>query len=749
MKPPIVRRRGRFRLLAAVLSPALAAQQPDDEFATLTQRFLTSNQRERLEIYAALAAGQDRWLAPIAERVHGRHREFQLQIERLLSQLADERWLAREEAERELGEVGARARALIEERRLNGATLEERLRCERVLRVLDARGTTREDNELAILRGLVHATLYLRPDPRLATALRSAIDHADFDVVEGALRALGTHGGDADADLLQARVAAEPPLHRATALAALVRLPGARALAHARELLLGGKLAPDETVLAVRALHARDDAVELLAACRQSPDRVLATAAAHQPIAALAATPIDVMLTDGAKLTGTFEGIAGDGLLLGRAIEGLDRIELPLRLVALVQATGSPEVARPDCRLALLQGTVLGGRLDRITADAIRIESPRFGTIEVLRSRAQGMLLDPALDRILGAQAGSDRLRLRGGEQVDGAIAGVERGVVQTGERQVPLAQVATIAFARPSGGATSAQIWTRVETHDGDRLLGLLGRAEAGGIGIHVPDAGATSIPLADVRRIEFAVGGGAQWGFTLIADYSDNLVIEVDDQGREVFRLEDAFGAWDAECLDNGNVLVVEFAASRVVEVDRSGKDVWVFQEGLRNPTDADRLPNGNTLIADAYRQRVIEVDRDKKIVWQFGEGIRPYDVERLPSGNTLIADILKDRVLEVDPAGKIVWEIGQMPHVHDVDRLPNGNTLVTLRTLRRVVEVDRAGQVVWRLDGLDSPSDADRLPNGNTLVAVNGAVQEYDRSGRVVWSRAVQWALEANRY
>ena len=42
-----------------------------------------------------------------------------------------------------------------------------------------------------------------------------------------------------------------------------------------------------------------------------------------------------------------------------------------------------------------------------------------------------------------------------------------------------------------------------------------------------------------------------------------------------------------------------------------------------------------------------------------------------------------------------------------------------------------------------------DADRLPNGNTLVAENGMVREFDRSGKVVWSKACTWAVEANRY
>ena len=79
--------------------------------------------------------------------------------------------------------------------------------------------------------------------------------------------------------------------------------------------------------------------------------------------------------------------------------------------------------------------------------------------------------------------------------------------------------------------------------------------------------------------------VGGGAMWGFTLIADYSDNRIIEVDDQGRIVFVLDEIFGAWDAECLDNDNLLITEFSVSRVQEVNRKGETVWQF-EVLKNP-------------------------------------------------------------------------------------------------------------------------------------------------------------------
>ena len=236
------------------------------------------------------------------------------------------------------------------------------------------------------------------------------------------------------------------------------------------------------------------------------------------------------------------------------------------------------------------------------------------------------------------------------------------------------------------------------------------------------------------------------------LIADYSDNRVLEIDGNGKVVNEIADLSGPWDVEILANGNYLITEFSVSRVREVTKQGRTVWSLDRGnvgLKNPYDADRLPNGNTLVADTFGGRVIEVNPQKNIVWSYSKGIRPFDVERLDNGNTLISDVMLDRVIEVDPNGVIVWEVKGMPNVHDADRLPNGNTLITLRTVNRVVELDPDGKEVFRLDKLNSPSDADRLPNGNTVVAENGMVREFDPQGKEVWRREMTWAVEVNRY
>ncbi|HLQ37551.1 MAG TPA: hypothetical protein VK348_07105 [Planctomycetota bacterium] len=233
-----------------------------------------------------------------------------------------------------------------------------------------------------------------------------------------------------------------------------------------------------------------------------------------------------------------------------------------------------------------------------------------------------------------------------------------------------------------------------------------------------------------------------------TLIADYSDNRVVAVDDRGKVLWEQNEVYGAWDAEFTPAGTVLLTEFSVSSVVEVDALGNVVWSYAE-LKNPYRATRLANGHTLIADTFAGRVIEVTPAKQIVWKYDKEIRPFDVERLANGNTLIADVRQDRVIEVSPAGEIVWEVKQMNNVHDAERLANGNTLITLRSAGKVIEVDHDGKTMWQLDKVSSPSSAHRLANGNTLVAENGAVREFDHDRNVVWKKEMTWAVQARRY
>ncbi len=744
-------------LVGLLASPALAQDWTDDQLVTAAKGFQDESLVTRLQQIGKLLADRSVMFSALVARIHGDHREYLLKVDRLLDELADERWQVREDAERTLIEVGGRARSLIQQRKEKYSVLEQGWRSARILDALTAKGTEQEDRELRLMRGLVATSLYLDPDPRLLRALRSALGHTDASIVEGAIRALGKLGGDDEADAVKQMITWKGGTHRLGCAAALGRMRGNKALSICRELLAADALQRTEQIALLRALHSRrdDDAKALLKELESHADPVIAAAARLHVEPSTTTTKGRFTLPDKirSQIDGDFNGMFGESMLVHGGFEGVDVAELSFGDCDVFDFPAHAMLPPTGARVFLNQGSLVAGEIVAIDPMTLRLHSPLFGNLVLPRKDVQGIALDPSLDRMVGASTEHDRVRLRSGEFLDGQIISTTASQLRiqvegAALREVELSTVAGVMFTRPRTQEPDSTVYTRLDLTTGERIIGFVVDSSGTQLGMHVPQVGSVVIPLTQVSRAELGVGGGAMWGFTLICDYSDNRVVEVDDQGREVFVLEEIFGAWDAECLDNGNLLITEFSVSRVQEVDRKGKQVWVFED-LKNPYDADRLPNGNTLIADTFGSRVIEVDPKGKIVWTYDKDIRPFDCDRLPNGNTLIANVLKDNVIEVSPAGEIVWEIKNLPNVHDADRLPNGNTLVTLRNKGVVQEIDRDGKVVWELTGLSSPSDADRLPNGHTLVAENTRVREFDRRGNEVWKKDMTWAVEVNRY
>ncbi|MCA8973316.1 MAG: hypothetical protein KDC98_01275 [Planctomycetes bacterium] len=744
-------------LFASVAFSPLAAQEwSADKLADEAKGFQSENLATKvLQIGALLQHKADNFSAIVA-RIHGDHREYLLKIDRLISELTDERWDAREMAERNLIEIGGRAKELIRQHRDEYDYIEQHLRCARILDALTAKGTDQEDREQRLLRGLVQTALYLDPDVRLLRALRSALGHTDPSVVESTIRALGKLGGDDEASPVEQMEDWKGGMHRPTAVAALARMQSAKALASCRALMTSGKLSRTEMFMMLRALHSRDDdgARQLLGELAAQPDPLLAAGAkahtAKTPKTTMAKLQLSDM--DRTQVEAGLGGFFGESLLVRDGFDGMPETELAFSDIDVIDFPHAP-APRDGSRVFLNQGSLAIGQIVSIDPEAVKLASPLFGQLTLPRKEIQGLALDPALDRLVGASIDHDRIRLRTDEFVEGHIVAADATEVtlqdlEQKEQKVAVADIAGILFQRPSTIEPDNTIYTRIELVTGERLIAFVAAASGSEIAAIVPLLGSAVIPLDQVLHLELGVGGGTLWGFTLVADYSDNRIIEIDDQGRIVFVLEDVFGAWDAECLDNGNLLITEFSVSRVQEMNRKGEAVWVYDD-LKNPYDADRLPNGNTLIADTFGGRVIEVDKAGEIVWEYKKDIRPFDCDRLVNGNTLIADVIQDRVIEVNAEGEVVWEVKNLPNVHDADRLPNGNTLVSLRNKGSVLELDRDGNIVWQLTGLSSPSDADRLPNGHTLVAENTQVREFDRNGHEVWQKATSWAVEVNRY
>lgn len=745
-------------LLTVLLSTAAVAQEwNDDQLVAATNGFQGDSLPARLKQVGALVAQRPAMFSAMVARIHGDHREYMLKIDRLLGELGDERWQVREDAERTLIEIGGRASTMIEQRKEKYDVLEQQWRCARILDALNAKGKEQENRELELMRGLVVTALYLDPEPRLLRALRSALGHTDASIVDAAIRALGKLGGDDEADAVKQMVTWRGGTHRHSCMAALGRMGGNRSLAICRELLADPTVSTTDRVTMLRALHTRRDAgaLALLKELEASADSVVAAVARLHVAPAEASTKAKFTLPDRQRtqIDAEFRGFFGDSTLVRGGFEGLPSAELAFGDCDAVDFPAHVVAPGAAARAFLNQGSLVAGEVVAIDPETVRLRSALFGDLVLPRKDVQGLALDPSLDRMVGASTDYDRVRLRSGEFLDGQILSTNPQQLRIQPREgdlrtIDLATVAGMLFTRPRAQDQDATIYTRLDLTSGERLIGFVGDSSGTEVAIYVPQVGSAVIPLTMVNRIELGVGGGAMWGFTLVCDYSENRVVELDDQGREVFVLEEIFGAWDAECLDNGNLLITEFSVSRVQEVDRKGKQVWVFED-LKNPYDADRLPNGNTLIADTFGSRVIEVDAKGKIVWKYDKDIRPFDCDRLANGNTLIANVLRDEVIEVSPEGEVVWRVGSLPNVHDADRLTNGNTLVTLRNKGVVMELDREGKTVWELTGLSSPSDADRLPNGHTLVAENTRVREFDRRGNEVFKKDMTWAVEVNRY
>ncbi len=222
---------------------------------------------------------------------------------------------------------------------------------------------------------------------------------------------------------------------------------------------------------------------------------------------------------------------------------------------------------------------------------------------------------------------------------------------------------------------------------------------------------------------------------GRLLLCDHGKNLLIEFDEEG--IPRWEQPVGQqpWACLGLPSGHRLVGSYNDRTVVEFDDGGKEVWRVDALPGGPTSIERLEDGNTLIACTDSEEVVEVAPDKEIVWRARLTGRPVDARRLETGNTLVTLQNANRVVEIDPAGKEVWEVGGLASPFSAERLDSGNTLVCSLGHNKVREFDAAGRVVWEKGSFANAYSAQRLPSGNTLVVDTTGVTEIDAAGEVV--------------
>ena len=242
--------------------------------------------------------------------------------------------------------------------------------------------------------------------------------------------------------------------------------------------------------------------------------------------------------------------------------------------------------------------------------------------------------------------------------------------------------------------------------------------------------DAGTES--GADSKILEVAPDGRIGWswpdglrfvhsckelgsGNRLIADTTNDRILEIDASGQVVFSSDDWAGGTgrlsdgshlrypnNVQPLENGLIVVTDRNNSRFVVVDREGNASCQLGEGIKHPHNCEQLENGHFIIANSDEDFVLEVDAEGSEVWRYGDGLDwPRDANRLENGNTLIADSRNSRVIEVTPEKRIVWEY-RMQHfanVYEAHRLANGNTLISDQQHKQVIEVNPGGDTVWR--------------------------------------------------
>ena len=235
---------------------------------------------------------------------------------------------------------------------------------------------------------------------------------------------------------------------------------------------------------------------------------------------------------------------------------------------------------------------------------------------------------------------------------------------------------------------------------------------------------------------RTDLAVleGSAPLLGYTMLADFGNNRVLELGRDGKPRWIIENLQGPIDAYVLGSNRVLIAEYKGCRVTERDFKGNILWK-KDGLgSNVVNAQRLSNGHTFIA--LDNQLLEVDAAGATVWTLpSNGLQAAH----KGSDGVITCLTKDnRCVRLLPNGQEVraFPLGrQGSSVSGLDVLPNGRILVSRQADDTVVELDSDGNVQWQAKAAGCLS-ATRLPNGHTLIAGNSDATEIDQANNVVW-------------
>lgn len=245
---------------------------------------------------------------------------------------------------------------------------------------------------------------------------------------------------------------------------------------------------------------------------------------------------------------------------------------------------------------------------------------------------------------------------------------------------------------------------------------------------------------------------------------------LVEVDWDGKEVWRYDDPRINHDVKVLPNGNMMFLRF-------VDLP-KDV---QKKVKGGAPATEPKDGKM-----QGVQIREINRKKETVWEWNNWEHfEYDkhiecelcnrlswgyansIDTYPNGDPVISCRELNKIIRIEKkTGKILWEIGpelDLGHQHDVDVLPNGNITIFDNGLHRVprghdtpdevgsfcasraLEIDpTVPKIVWEyIDPLHTMftqfcGSNQKLPNGNYFIceSIRGNFYEIAPDKEIVW-------------
>ena len=179
------------------------------------------------------------------------------------------------------------------------------------------------------------------------------------------------------------------------------------------------------------------------------------------------------------------------------------------------------------------------------------------------------------------------------------------------------------------------------------------------------------------------------------------------------------------------------------------RDGAIAWshTMPDSKGEISDAMLRPNGHILFAHQFG--VTEIDADKHVVWHLDAptGCEIHTAQALGDDQVMYVQNGDPALLKVvsKSSGATILSL-PLPvknpknvhgHFRHARMIAAGTFLVAHMDLKMVSEYDRSGKTVWTIALDGTPWSAARLANGNTLIALTrNQVIEVDHDGKTVW-------------